>query len=245
MTNGPSSDSQRPRPSDEGAVSHIHSDLSKIGADEIPDELWDFLKELFPRLTRLIDRLRYRLVDCRSDSINAGTALTLMAAVSNVAVLKHELYLRLQADLQTHHGLLLKLTEEFRAYRENAARQPLPLAAETDSNANDTAAGMRQNLEMARILADLEPKLGRMNQILVNYQEQEAINIFNRCGGKPNPSGLDYASIAAQTASILTAIEKPWWARSYLFLPVGVWIIGVALLLNLFLPVFNFIRSIP
>lgn len=228
--------------SQRAAAMPSNPDSSKIGADEIPESFWDSLKQLFPLHTRLIEKLRHRLVDCRSDSINAGTALMLMTAVSNVAVLKHELYTKLQADLQIQQSLMFKLTEEIHALREILSNQTQQGVKDANLIANEQA-NTGQIQEINQFMEDLKPDLSRMTQILAFYQQLEAAHIFGSGGNRPNPLGLDYSVIATKTAWILAA-DKPWWAKPYLFLPIGGWILGGILLLNLLLPIFNFIYQI-
>jgi hypothetical protein len=55
----------------------VRNKTREIGADDIPNELWDNLESLHPKHRDILRLIRHRLVDCRSAGINAGTALSL------------------------------------------------------------------------------------------------------------------------------------------------------------------------
>lgn len=80
-------DSQQTRSIDPKICSR---DPEPIHEDEIPDALWENLNKCFPQAKTTLRKIRYHLLDCRSDSINASTALHLLIAT---------LFLRLQNDL--------------------------------------------------------------------------------------------------------------------------------------------------
>lgn len=94
----------------------------------------------------------------------------------------------------------------------------------------------------------LEPKLAAIENQLRFFQTIEAQKIFFVASnqGRPpkGPQIFDVETLANLVAKYLENANKPWWSKSFYTIPIGAWIVIVMLLLNLILPVFNFIYQV-
>lgn len=94
----------------------------EIGADDIPDALWKELESSFPKYQETIRLVRSRLIDGRSDAINAGTALTLLTALGSAGIADNpairKLTELLEEVISVHEGILtnLQCLEPLQAY---------------------------------------------------------------------------------------------------------------------------------
>jgi hypothetical protein len=102
--------------------------------------------------------------------------------------------------------------------------------------------------ELFEFINALQPKLTAIERQLLYFQTIEAEKIFFVASnqGKPpkGPQIFDVETLAKLIAKYLEKANKPWWSKRVYTVPIGGWIIFVLLLLNLLLPVFNFIHQV-
>jgi hypothetical protein len=116
MPDPASSAPQHPGQSDGDAGLGWTHDDSQIGADEIPEALWDKLHSMYPGSKKLIRKIRSLLIDCHSESVNAGTVLMIFAALSGVTLLEHPAYQELVKLLNLNKHLIEAINVELHKF---------------------------------------------------------------------------------------------------------------------------------
>lgn len=90
--------------------------MTPIWIDDIPDELWDSLRDAVPKKhQRLIDKVRFKLQECQAKSVNASTILSLFCASAAIHFIKGDSFRRLLKTLETTIIKLTTLAEEVKA----------------------------------------------------------------------------------------------------------------------------------
>jgi len=229
-----SSAPQHPSQSDGDAGLEWTHDGSQIGADEIPEAFWDKLLDMYPGSKKLIRKIRSLLIDCNSETVNAGTALMIFAALSGVALLEHPAYQELVKLLKLNNKLIEMISEELHKFYVLVKYGYIPDKHQIREIVQEELAAIKVHEGFDSLATKIAVILGKQEN--APNQSQDAAQLLSEIKDLKQKfaSGYFLRETAAQ-ASALMETTKPchWWAKPFLSIPLCAWIIGGLLILDI------------